>query len=258
MALTEQSLFLYGIEIPDDETALDFKGESGGPELQASLTPNFYTLNQLATEIETKMNAADPDHIYTVTIDRTVSANTQNRITITSSSAFFQLLFLTGSRADESCAPALGYNVADYTGATFYQNAETLGERLIPELVGYNYQPPELNKRQVGVVNVAASGAKDTIIFSTQQFIDVKFMYEPEAKCLTEWVPFWNWATQEKPFEFVPEWLTSPTDTYSVTLESTEADGKGLGFRMPEMLPQFPFQFQTGMIKMRLTPDGND
>jgi hypothetical protein len=58
---------------------------------------------------------------------------------------------------------------------------------------------------------------------------------------------------QQRQFEFTPD-LTAPTIFYDVTLESIPADGKGLGFMGMEMLPDFPFQYDTGLMKFRVTP----
>jgi len=97
---------------------------------------------------------------------------------------------------------------------------------------------------------VSASGLKEAIVFSFQQFISTEFKYEPKVKVENEWIPFLRWAIQQRPFEFIPM-ITDPDIFIDVTLERTSEDGKGLGFRMMEMLPQLPNLYKTGTLVFR-------
>jgi len=45
--------------------------------------------------------------------------------------------------------------------------------------------------------------------------------------------------------------ITDPDIFIDVTLERTSEDGKGLGFRMMEMLPQLPNLYKTGTLVLR-------
>lgn len=258
MALEGKSLFLYGFEVHDENKSIDFRVASDGGELTAELTTGFYSLSLLLLEVERALEAADPDNVYPCDANRGIDSGLGNRVIINSSSAYFDLLFGSGTSSDTSAYSLLGYAPCDYTGSTFYQNEETIGTFLIPELVGYNFLPPENFTTHEGVVTVAASGEKEAIIFSTQRFIDVAFKYEPEAKVITEWADFWTWSTQIKPFDFTPDYENSPCDVSSVTIERLSGNSSGLGWKMTEMLPNFPFMYQTGLITMRLTPNGND
>jgi len=256
MALTERSLFLYGLEVTTSNNAIDFKGASDGPELQAVLNNGPYSLTLLTAEVKRALEEADPDHTYNVTADRSYSSNTQNRITIATYDSFLSLLFGTGSRLLTSASELLGFNPSDYTGSTSYTGATTTGTSFIPTLTGYNYLGPDFMQKKDGALSIAASGFKEAIIFSTNKFIQVEFKYNPQADVIVDWMPFFDWSTEQKPYDFTPEY-TSPSSVYSVTLESTSADSKGMAFTMKEQLPSFPFLYETGMIKMRLTPSGN-
>lgn len=256
MALTERSLFLYGLEVTELNNAIDFKGASDGPELQATLNYGPYSLSLLTEEVQRALQEADPDNVYSVTADRTYASNTENRIIISTLGSYLDLLFGTGSRIDTSSSELLGFNPSDYTGSTSYTGATTTGFSFIPTLTGYNYLGPDFIQKKEGALSIAASGEKEAIIFSTQRFIQVDYKYNPQADVIVDWQPFFNWATEQKPYDFTPEY-TSPSSVYSVTLESTQADGKGMGYLMKEQLPSFPFLYETGMIKMRLTPSGN-
>lgn len=251
MALKNKSLFLYGFQITPDNSAIDFKGANTDVlPRQATLTVGFYSLGSLGREIKRALQAADPLRLYTVTVDRTIFAGAQNRVTISSNGSFFQLLFSSGPRAITSAATTIGFLQFDYTGATTYTGSSSAGTRLIPEMIGYNYEPPTFYRKVFGAVNVSASGLKEAIVWNEQKFVEVDFRYEPETKVTNEWVPFLGWAIRQRGFEFTPD-LSDPNTFYEVTMESTEGDSKALGYRMSEMLPQFPFFYRTGKLMMR-------
>jgi hypothetical protein len=99
-------------------------------------------------------------------------------------------------------------------------------------------------------VNISANGDKEAIVFQIQEFWQVQFKYEPASRIASEWQPLMRWMIQQKLIEFTPH-ITAPTVFYEGTLESTGADGKGLSYKMTEMLPQFPFLFDTGLLTFR-------
>lgn len=251
MALKDKSLFLYGFEVNSTNQYLPFKNSGGGSEIDAVIPTAFYTLSTLAAAIALAMNTADPANTYSVTIDRTVSSNLQNRITIATNGAFLSLLFNTGTVAATSIRDLINFGHSDLTGATSYQNSTTSGTSLKTAWYGHNYQPPTANLKTIGAVNVSASGVKEGIWWSIQQFIEVEFMYEAEADVLVSWVPLMNWMIKQRPFELTPE-IKTPATTYSVTLEKSSADGKGLGMVMKPQLPDFPLMYTTGPLQFRI------
>lgn len=251
MALTAKSTILFGLQVTELNSSIDFKGAvSDTSPRQATLTIGYYSAAGLAREVKRALEEVDTLRTYTVTIDRTLSGGTENRMTITSNGAFFQLLFLTGPRNASSADSLLGFNHADYTGATTYTGSSTLGTLLISQLVGYNYLGPDFMRKVFGNVNVSASGEKEAIVFNIQKFFQVEFKYEPQSKVISEWVSALEWLIQQRPADFTPE-ITSPTVFYECTLEKSSDDGKGLGYRMDEMLPQFPFFYKTGLMTFR-------
>ena len=250
MALQSKSLILYGLQVTANNRSVDFKTVSGGSEKQATLNLGYYSLSDLMAEIARAMNEADPSNTFTLTANRTLSGGTQNRVTITSTSSYLSLLFLTGTRNASSCRSLIGFNNIDYTGLTSYTGNSSAGTPLVPDLVGYNYLGPEFMRKVFGAVNISADGSKEAIVFQIQRFLQVQFKFEKQQKIIDEWTPFFTWAIQQRPFEFTPE-ITSPGTFYDVTLETTGDDGKGLGYAFKEMLPQYPFHYDTGIIKMR-------
>lgn len=250
MALTGKSLFLYGFQVTSTNRALDFRSVSGGPILYATLNLGFYSLTSLMQEIARAMNVADPSHTFTIEADRTFNAGLENRVTISSDSIYLDLLFGTGPRKDISIAPYIGFAIADRMGSNTYQGTVTAGTTLVPTLYAYNYISPEMNRKVFGSVNISASGEKEAIVFQVQRFFSCQFKYEPETKIKTEWMALMNWAIQQRAFEFTPN-TALPTTFYECTLESTSADGKGLGYKFTEMLPNFPFLYDTGVLTFR-------
>jgi len=251
MALTGISLIRYGLEVNAFNSSLDFKAVSGGSEISATLATGYYSLTGLMDEVVRAMNAADPAHIYGYTINRSINSGTENRVTITTNGAFLSLLFATGSRAISSCAALLGYSATDKTGATSYTSQSSAGETFLTARAGYTYQAPETTRRIQGTVNISASGEKEAIVFNVMQFLEVEYRHETQADTFTTWADFFTWAIRQRPFEITP--IASTYNTfYDVTLDSTEYDGKGLGYQMKEMLPEFPFYYRTGKLRLRL------
>lgn len=250
MALKAQSLIVYSLEVTTLNSSIDFKNVSGGSEIQASLNIGYYSVSGLANEISRALNAADPGNIYSASVSRNIMGGTQNRITIATNGAFLSLLFASGSRSATTVASLAGFNVSDYTGATSYTNSQTCGVSILPSFIGYQYSDDIRSSKVFGSVNVSASGLKESVVFNIQKFIYVRFKYE-FASNLLSWQSFWYWAIQQRPFDFTPE-ITNPDTVYQVTLDRTDFDGKGLGFQMNEMLPEFPDRYDTGLIVMRV------
>lgn len=255
MALRAKSLFLYGLEVRDDNQNFPFRAVALGPQLNAVIPAGYYSLTSIASTIKASLQIADPARVYTVSIDRTAVGGTQNRLTISSNGAFFEMLFATGTLAASSIRDLIGFGIFDYTGATTYTNATSSGIPLSTEWFGNNYQPPDVFVKNFGTVNVATNGEKEAITWTVQRFIGVEFKYEPEPKVLTEWRNLINWMIQQKPFDFTPL-ITSPNVVHEVTLEKSSDDGKGLGFNMREQLPQFPFRYTTGAMTFRVRGEG--
>ncbi len=251
MALRDKSLFNYGITIDATNQYLDFLNVGAGSQYHAVIPASYYTLGTLATAIALAMNQADPTNTYTCTVDRTYGSNLQNRITIATNGSYLSLLFASGTYTLTSIATTIGFTATDKTGALTYTSAATVGTALQPVWYGNNYTPPQAYQKNTGDVAISASGVKEGISWSIQQFIQVEFKYEPNASVLAYWDAFIQWMILQKPFEFTPE-VNVPSVVYSVTLEKSPGDGKGLGFMMKEMTPDFPFVYTTGSLEFRV------
>lgn len=249
MALRNKSLLLYGLEVTVNNRSLDF--EVSAVQKLATLQLGYYSLTSLMTEIERAMNAADPSNEYTVTADRTINGGTENRITVSTNGSSLSLLFTTGPRAASSCGSLIGFS-GDQTGSTSYTGTSTAGIAIIPEYIGYTFLDSTMWRKNFGVTTITASGEKESIVYNIQKFISIMFKYEPEAKVIAEWLEFVDWTIQQKPFDFTPDYVLSPTEVRQVTLDQTPEDGKGMAWKWKEMLPNFPFNYETGALKFRI------
>lgn len=250
MALRNPSLFLYGFQVTAQNSSIDFRAVALETPRQATLNNGFYSLTSLMAEIKRAMEAQDGANSYTVTADRNFAGGTQNRVTIQTSGTHLELLFGTGPRVASSVYPLIGFNNADYTGATSYTGSSSCGTVLIPNMIGYQYLGPDFNRRVFGSINIASSGLKEAIVYNIQRFWQVQFKFIPESTWVTGWTPLMTWMMQQRLIEFTPD-ITDADIFYEGTLESTSADGKGLAFIGREMLPEFPFQYDTGLMVFR-------
>jgi hypothetical protein len=251
MALKKKSAFLYSYTISDSNKFLDFANAVAGPVITATLRIGTYCLSSLLDEIVRAMQAADGLNTYTATATRSTAGYTQNRITIATSTATgLELKFSTGPNSVASIASLIGFAATDRTGALTYTGTLSTGVYLFPAQVGYTYQPTSTYQKAQGMVNVSAAGVKETLTFSINEFFQVEFKYEPEATAITQWTNFFDWAIQGNELEFLADYTDTAT-LVRCTLERTAFDGKGQGFMMQEMLPDFPFFYRTGVMHFR-------
>jgi hypothetical protein len=250
MALTSQTLFNYGLSVTIYNQYIDFRIAPSGPILTATVSLGYYSLQSLGQAVTNALSAQDLTNTYTFTIDRSLLL--ENRITISTSGSHLELLFGSGPSVSASIANTLGFLIMDYTGATSYQGSNSAGITLLTQYPGYNYMPPDYFQEVQGAKSVSASGIKESIVFQIQQFLEVEFKWEPLSR-KAEWLAFFQWAIQQREFEITPEYKVYGT-VHRVTLETTTQNSNGLGFKMREMLPQFPNEYQTGALKFRVIP----
>lgn len=255
MALTAQSLFLYGYTITAANRNFDFRAVAAETPRQAVLNLGYYSLGGLMRELTRAIGVVDATNMYTITADRTVSGGLQNRVTIATSGAFFSILFASGPNTATNCAAIFGYTATDKTGALTYTGTLTTGTVMrpnsaIPWMYGYNFIQPGFQPMVSGSLNIAASGNKEEVIFNVQNFWNVEFKYITQTEGVTDWTPLITWMTYALPLEFTPL-ISSPSTIYEGTLETSSSSGKGMAFLLQEMLPDFPNIYRTGMMKFR-------
>ncbi len=245
MSARKPSLFLYGFEITPTNRFITF-GNSAIDTRLATLNLGFYSLTGILLEIERALLAADPLNLYTATVDRTILGGLQNRVTISTSGIYLRLLFSSGNPSNP--ATLIGFNTADYSGLTTYTGSFTCGIVLVPNMEAYNYLSPKKNNKNFGKVNISASGVKEAITFSLQQFWQAQYKYIPDTLVDTTWNDLVFWMIQQRELEFTPD-ISDPNTVLVGTLDNPN---NGLDFKFVEMLPDFPFNFTTPLMIFRV------
>lgn len=252
----DQALFLYGHDVNQFNNRIPFKISGGGSELIATLNEGNYTATEFMAEIVRALTTADGSNTYTVTLNRTVSANTENRMTVTTSGGYLDLLFGSGSTALSSPRILMGFDAVDYTGATSYTGTLTSGTILIPAYPTYNYHGPDVEKKSDGVKNVSAFGIKETLVFSQVGFFEGEWKWITDldgSLQKTQWITFLEYATRQKKLEFTPSLTESAGTFYQCTLESTPEDSNGLAYKLKQMTGQGLWRvYMTGNYKFRV------
>jgi flagellar hook-associated protein 3 len=116
------------VTIAESNNKIDFIEYSGGvpsDELTATVQSGIYSHDELAAAIENAMEAASSNGIqYVVTYD-----STTKKFTIqddgTTTGAHLKLLWATGTNADTSIAPDIGFNAVDVRDAIVSDNTVT-------------------------------------------------------------------------------------------------------------------------------------
>lgn len=258
MGPNERALFLYGFSVTNDNKYLDFRSQNLGPELTATLNPQNYTATEFMAEIKRAMEIADPSNIYTISLNRTVAGGTDNRMTVVTNGSYLDLLFQTGTHADNSPSVLMGFDHVDYTGGLSYTGSVTAGTILYPEFATFDYLGPDDYVSNDGVKNISAAGVKETLVFAQMFFIQGQWKYITNFNGRTqhtEWQNFLKYATKQLKFEFSPSINEDPDLFYQVTLETTSGDGNGMGFKFMQQRGEGLFRFyDTGIMKFRVIP----
>lgn len=236
----------FGIEITPLNRSIDFRIVSMGVEKQATLQVGLYNLTTLKTEIQRAMTAADPTNTYTVTIDRSVSGGTQNRLTIATSGAYLDLLFATGTRAASSSASLLGYTATDKTGATSYVGASTVGTLLVPTYPPQEIQPLGTIHDALRVENESTSGVIETVSFTTFRNFEFRLRWIEEGSSeFTTLQAYHIWLLRGGPIEFIEK----------ITNTSNVSSGIPINLRTPlelsRMMPSMFDYFETPTYTFR-------
>jgi len=257
MALKNFSSFYYGLEITTLNRFFDF--DEGGSEINAELPPRIYAPEDLADELERVLNSAG-ENLYTVTFNRT-----NRRLTISSNGSDFNILASSGQNAGQGVYEVIGLPISiDTTGATSYTTAP-IGSVYVSQFPPQNYTAPEdfIDKVQAAT-SQSASGFVEVVEFGNVQFLAMELLFitnkdlkageviRSNSTGLQDARDFLTFAIRKGPFEFMPDYL-SPNTFYRVILESTEANQKGVGFRLREETDRnLPEVYRTGLLNFRV------
>ena len=256
--ITDKALFLYGFDISLSNKYINFKNASLGNEITAVLPIGNYTCTELLFQIKKAMDLADGVNKYTVSINRGIDSGESNRVSISTNGSYLELLFNSGTNAANSVASLIGFDLIDYTGGLSYTGYKNAGIILLPDFPTYNYLSPDSLITNDGVKNVTASGIKETLVFSQMYFFEGQWKWIANRGGnlqLTQWQSFLKYATKQFKLEFSPSIYEDSSLFYQCTLETTPADGNGLGYRLNLMNGLGLYRFyETGTLKFRLLP----
>lgn len=256
MALGVHSKFYYIDPVTDGNFYLNFS-ENGVDELTAEVQIGEFTPEVLAQKVASALNVAGAD-TYTVTFDRTT-----RKYTI-SATGNFQLLLFTGSQVGRDLWPTLGFNGVDTAMALSHESNLFAGYLFQPQFFLQDYTGSDQYKEAIkGVQNVSATGVVEVVSFGTQQFIEMRMLFQnnldqggwpiiKSATGFTELKSFMDFVIQKRPVEFMPD--GTDLDTFeTIILETTESSSSGLGYRLREMTDkQLAGYYESGLLKFRV------
>lgn len=257
MSLRSYSSFYYGHTIDTTNYAIDFK-EGAGPELQATVSPGSYSLEDFAQAVATALNTAGALN-YTASVDRV-----SRKITF-AADGVFSLLVATGSRLANTAFTLAGFTGADRTGAATYEGNAVSGFVYYPQFILQDHIPKEKNIKAIDpVVNKSAAGVTEVVRFGTERMVTCNIKYITDttmppsspivnnASGVEDAIDFIEYAVQKKPFEYMPD-KDAPDTFDKVILESTPKSPQGTDYEMKELYDQqLPGFFETGKIVMRV------
>lgn len=255
MALLTKCKFYFGIEITQDNNALDF--DEGSGEVSITIPVGIYSPKQISDKIASLLTASGTQ-TYSCSFNRTT-----RKLTISSISNF-DILISTGTHTATTLYTVLGYTGGvDLTGANSYTAPDTTGYEYVPQFYLLDYIPLEHNVKSVQAsINETGSGSVEVIRFGTKRFMECsielitnnKFLgdaiWTTNPQGVEDTLQFMNYATQKSRVEFMPD-QTDPATYSTLLLESTEADAQGIGFKLYEQLEYGAGYFRTGKLVFR-------
>lgn len=256
MSLSTHSKFIYGFEVSDEALYIDF--DEGGSELTAELEIGTYTMTDFANELARALNEAGA-LTYTVTVDRAT------RLFTISASGNFTLRVFSGSHLGTTAFGLAGFTGANRTSDDSYVGNAAAGTEYTTQFILQDYIGPEdFQENLYGTVNQAASGDIEVVSFGQLRFIQVNIKFvnnydngaggviRTNASGVDALRALMQFLTTKAPFEFIPDEDT-PGTFFSVLLETTPDDGKGLKYKLKELYGQgLPGYFETGLLKLRV------
>jgi hypothetical protein len=256
MSLTTHSKFYFGYEISDEALYIDF--DEGGAELTAELDIGNYTLTDFADELARALNEAGA-------LTYSVDVNRSTRVLTISATGNFTLRITSGSHLGTTAFGVAGFTGADVTGDNEYIGNAGAGSEYVTQFILQSYVSPEDFQEAIyGTVNQSASGAVEVVTFGELRFIEANLKYvtnvshgatgviRSDSSGVAKLRTFMQYLTTKAPLEFMPDEDT-PATYYSVMLEGTPDDSKGLKYKLKELYSQgLPGYFETGNLKFRV------
>lgn len=253
--INARSVFYYIESVTNENFYLDF--DEGSGELSAEVNSGHYTQTELAEVIAEAMNSVGTQ-AYTVTFNRT------DRSYTISAPGNFSLLITTGTHAGVDVFSLIGFSGADLAGGDTYTGL-TSGIEYKPQFKLQEYvDQDDLQKAVQASVNKSASGIIETVTFGIEKFFEFNIQFitnidqgagsvvETNLNGLLDARLFMRFIVSKRNIEFMPE-RSDRGVFYTISLESTEESGDGVGYRLKELYTKnLPFYFETGKLVFRL------
>lgn len=257
MALSNHSMFYYGLRIDSTKQYLDFK--EGTTTYSAKLSYGSYTGSKICIEIKKRMEEVG-NNTYLVSFDRE-----SRKITISSDQSF-DLLPQSGPTSAQSCFTEIGFNQSsDKTGLLTYTAENAALKKYNTQLWLQSYKPTSRNKKAIDPqVNKSSGGVIEVVRQGTERFMSCELNFitsiiqgqgsivRSDSRGVENFVDFIEWCTEKYEVEFMEN--ENDVSTYQTfILESTEQDQKGLDYELIELYDrQLPEYFRSGNLKFRL------
>lgn len=256
MSIYTFSKFYWGFEVDGTNNKLDFNEGSG--EVTATIDYGSYTPEEIATEIQSKLNAAG-NNTYTASFNRTT------RILTIASDSSMVLLTNTGSNSENTIFTDLGYSTAsDTSSATSHAAGSTLGGSYTPQFILQDYIPTTNWIEQLhSTVNETVTGSQELITFGDKSMMQCNIKYitnvtQPSdgpitnnASGVSNALTFLAWICKKNKVQFMPDKDTVATYE-NLVLDSSSMSKDGTILKLKENydigLPQY---YETGVLVFR-------
>ena len=255
MALLTDPIFYYGIEVTSDNKYIDF--DEGGPEINAELTPDSYSLSELGDHVCEVLSAAG-NQVYTCSIDR------DTRIITISATSSFDILWSSGTNTARNASSLLGFANTDTGSVTSVAGISAIGLTFEPQFLLQDYLDKADNQELIDPsVNISANGTVETIKFGDQQFYEMSFKFinngvlsgSPftyNATGKDEFNSFMQDIINKNTFEYMPNKNNRSTFD-KVILESLRGNRKGTGYRLKELVGKgLPGVYELNNVRLRV------
>jgi hypothetical protein len=252
MALKTYSKFYYGLSFDESNNAIDFV--EGATTYEAFITPGFYTIETLATEIARVLNTVG---VY----EYVVSVHRASRVITISANSVFKLLGDTGFNYLSSALPTLGFIPnTDYIGLSEYVSELGAGSEYVVQFPIQSYNDPEHYQMPIdSSVKRSTTGVIEVITFGSEKRMECEILLitdvpQPDGVIrnnpngVQDCIDFLKYATKKAPIEFIPD-EDRPNEFQIYILDQTESNPNGLGFRLIEEYDKgWPEYFRTGKL----------
>lgn len=250
------SKFYYGLEVTASNKWLDF--DEGVGEINISIAPGFYTLEQIAQAVEDGMNDAGSD-VYTVTVNRDT-----RKITIATTGSC-DFLWHTGENTSNTIGTLLGYVItSDDMNKSSLVSDNAIGSVYEPQFKLQDYvSEADFRNLRSATRNKSASGLIEVINFGTEKFFEFSIKFatnipQPASgpiisntSGVANLEAFMQYMMQGAAIEFMPN-KDDETTYYTLFLESTSSEGSGMGYKLQEQYGRgLKGYFETGVLKFR-------